>query len=144
MRCSFVETVLDPLDLVCNLVGVVADLLWRVSSGLPARDMFDTTAEVVEAQLHPGEIIVAIVAALRGLRLLEHLTARLLEDDGVEPFVQRQSGPASGSLRGFAGFVANAFDAPRKAKSHAHTRIRGGVAESPDRLSWNQGTLMTG
>ena len=25
MRCNFVETVLDPLDLVCNLVGVVAD-----------------------------------------------------------------------------------------------------------------------
>ena len=97
--------------------------------------MFDTTAEVVEAQLHPGEIIGAIVAVLGGLRLLNHLTARLLQDDGVEPFVQRQPGAASRSLGGFAGFVSNAFDAPRKAKSHAHTRIRGGVAESPDRLS---------
>ena len=40
-----------------------------------------------------------------------------------EPVVQRQAGAASGSLRGFAGFVANAFDAPRKAKSHAHTEV---------------------
>src|SRR5512144_133254 len=127
MRCNFVETVLEPLDLVCNLVGVVAASLWRVSSGALARDMFYTTGEVVEAQLHPGEIIGAVVAALRGLGLLESPAARLLQDDGVEPFVQRQPGSASGSLRGFADFVANAFNAPRKAKSHAHTRIRGGV-----------------
>ncbi len=106
--------------------------------------MFDTSGEVVEAQLHPGEIIGAIVAVRGGVRLLESLTARLLQDDGVEPFVQRQPGPARRSLGGFAGFVSNTFDAPRKAKSHAHTRIRGGVAESPDRLSWNRGTLMTG
>lgn len=61
------ETVLEPLDLVCNLVGVVAASLWRVGSGALARDMFDTTGEVVEAQLHPGEIIGTIIAALGGL-----------------------------------------------------------------------------
>ena len=61
------ETVLEPLDLVCNLVGVVAVSLWRVGSGTLACDMFDTTGEVVEAQLHPGEIIGTIIAALGGL-----------------------------------------------------------------------------
>ena len=78
------------------------------------------------------------------MRTVLFLTAGLLQDDGVEPFVQRQPSPARRSLGGFAGFISNTFDAPRKAKSHAHTRIRGGVVESPDRLSWNRGTLMTG
>ncbi|MFY9687891.1 MAG: hypothetical protein WAJ88_19000, partial [Pseudolabrys sp.] len=108
------EALLDPSDLVCNLVGVVVVSLRRVSSGALARNMVDTSGEVVESQLHLGEIIAAIV----GARLrFELLTARLLQDDGVEPFVQRQPRPASRSLGGFAGFVSNAFDAPRKAKS---------------------------
>ena len=60
------------------------------------------------------------------------MTAGLLQDDGVEPFVQRQPGSARRSLGSFAGFISNTFDAPRKAKSHAHTRIRGEVGENPD------------
>jgi len=145
MRCDLADALLEPLDLVCNLLGVVQISLWCVSGRTRARNMFDTSGEVVEAQLHPGEIIGAFVAVRSGVRLWSRfLTTSLLQDDGVEPFVQRQPGLARRSLCGFAGFMSNTFDAPRKTKSHAHTRIRGGGAESPDRLSWNRGTLMTG
>ncbi len=144
MRCDLADALLEPLDLVCDLVGVVHVSLRCVSGRTRVCDMFYTSGEVVEAQLHPGKIIGAIVAVRGGVRLFESLAARLLQDDGVEPFVQRQPSPARRSLGGIAGFVSNTFDAPRKAKSHAHTRIRGGVAQSSDRLSGNRGTLMTG
>src|SRR5262245_3421859 len=143
VRCDVVDALLEPLDPVCDLVCVVQASPRRVSGGTCARDMFDTSGEVVEAQLHLGEIIRTIIVVRDGLRL-GFPTGCLLQNDGIEPFIQRQPGPARRSLGGFASFISNTFDAPRKPKSHAHTRIRGGVAESPDRLSRNRGTLMTG
>jgi hypothetical protein len=52
--------------------------------------MLDTSREVVEAQLHPGEIIGTVFALRGGVRLwFGVLTVGLLQDYGVEPFIQR-------------------------------------------------------
>ena len=71
MRCDLADALLEPLDRVCDLVSVAAVPPRCVSGRTRARDMFDTSSEVVEAQLHPGEIvaIVAIVAVRGGVRL---------------------------------------------------------------------------
>ena len=68
MRCDLTDALLEPLDLVCDLVGVSFSLRC-VSGRTRARDMFDTSGEVIEAQLHPGEIIGVIVAVRGGVRL---------------------------------------------------------------------------
>ena len=60
LLCELADALLEPLDRVCGLVGVVAISLRCVSGRTRARDMFDTSSEVVEAR-DPGGIVAIVV-----------------------------------------------------------------------------------
>jgi len=77
-----------------------------------------------------GKIIDGTFVAVRNRRCPDPLRRSLLQDDCVEPVIQRQTRTTRRLSRGVSRFRSNAFDAPRKAKCHAHTYVRGGDGKS--------------
>lgn len=113
------QALLESLDLLCDPVSVLSGSLRRVGGRSGARNLLDASRQVIESELGSGKIVSAIVAPGVDRRIrFEVLSCCLLQDDGVEPFVQRQPSTPSRCLRGLAGLVPDTFDAPRKPKSH--------------------------
>ena len=138
-RCS------KSIDHLSKLVGLLAAPSRRIGRCAAACDLIDAARQIVKSRLHVGKIFaVRIVPCACKRRRSYALLSGLLQDDGVEPFVQRQACPASRFFCGLASFRSNAFDARRKAKFHAHTHIRGGGVKSRIELSWNRRALTAG
>src|SRR5262249_46618847 len=79
---------------------------------------------------------------VRKRRRPDALRHGLLHDDRIEPVVQRHARASRRFLRGVPRFLSDAFDAPRKAKFHAHTHVRGG--DESDLLSRDRRALTAG
>ena len=108
-----------------------ATSLRRESCGPSPCYLIDTASKIVESMMQIGKIIGgSFVAAARNRRRLDSLRRGLLQDDCVEPVIQRQARTTRRFLRCVSRFRSDAFDAPRKAKCHAHTYVRGGDGKS--------------
>jgi len=110
---KLIETLFEARDQLGDLFGILAAALWRLRRRCVAVDgLFHTAREIVDSPVWRGIIVDgAFVASMR--LQIRVLLRRLLQDDGVEPFIDRYAGAPRCVTRAVAGFGPKIFDAPR-------------------------------
>jgi len=113
-RCrKLIEALFEARDQLGDLFGIFAAALRQLRRRCVAMDsLIHAARDIVDSPVEPGVIVGGAFVACMRLRL-RILLRRLLQDDGVEPFIDRYARTPRRITRAVAGFWPKIFDAPR-------------------------------